>query len=1057
MALLKPIGHALLTCIALFSVAIVARAESAVRYNRDVRPILAENCFSCHGPDSASRKADLRLDRREAAITAEAIKPGQPDASDLIKRILSSDPDEMMPPPATHKVLKKEQKETLKRWIAAGAEYEPHWSLLAPQRPELPTVKNEAWIRNPIDRFILARLEQAGLQPAPEADRRTLARRLSLDLTGLPPAPEDVDQFVNDSSPDAYERYVDRLLELPQWGEHRGRYWLDAARYGDTHGIHIDNYREMWAYRDWVIDAFNRNVPFDRFTIEQLAGDLLPNATLEQRIASGFNRCNITTSEGGAIAEEYLVLYDRDRTETTSLVWMGLTAGCAVCHDHKFDPLSQREFYELAAFFNNTTQAGMDGNVKDTPPVVFVPTPQDRPRWEALSAEMTGVRRQMDDRKQSARPDFTKWTAEASPEQVAAMVPTDGLRLQALLGEGSGNTVNMTVDGQPRSLSSETLVWDKGHVAGQSFKSQPGAALEIAEAGDFEKDQAFSAAAWVKLTKGGQTGAVFARMDDRQPGEYRGWDLWIENGRVGSHIIHHFNNKDAIKVMTKGTVKLDQWNHLLLTYDGSGKGAGVKIFVNGIPETLTVSLNGLKNSIRTEVPFRIAQRHSSSHLNDALIQDVRIYGRALAGAEATQLAKVTRAAWLIAKPALDRTKPETEELFAWWLSAVDPPTQELSGRLSSMEQEETAMKARGAVSHVMNEKPEMPMAFVLFRGEYDKRRDQVTAHTPACLPPMADGLPPNRLGLAQWLLQPEHPLTARVTVNRFWQEVFGAGLVRTAGDFGVSGELPTHPELLDWLAVQFRESGWDMKKFFKLLVTSATYRQSAQLTEAKLEKDSQNRLLSRGPRFRMDGEMVRDYALAASGLLVRNIGGPSVRPYQPPGVWEAVAMPGSTTRTYVQDHGDGLYRRSMYTLWKRAAPPASMEIFNAPSREVCTVRRERTNTPLQALVTLNDPQFVEAARYLAERTLTDGGEQSEARVDFLARRLLARSLRAEEAPIVQAGLNDLLTYYQAHADEAKQLIEVGEVKADAKLDVPSLAAWTMLANELFNLDEVLNK
>jgi hypothetical protein len=374
-----------------------------------------------------------------------------------------------------------------------------------------------------------------------------------------------------------------------------------------------------------------------------------------------------------------------------------------------------------------------------------------------------------------------------------------------------------------------------------------------------------------------------------------------------------------------------------------------------------------------------------------------------------------------------------------------------------MEQEETGLKARGAVSHVMNEKPEMPTAFVLFRGEYDKRRDQVTARTPSCLPPMVEGLPLNRLGLAQWLLQPDHPLTARVTVNRFWQEVFGTGLVRSAGDFGVSGELPSHPELLDWLAVQFRESGWDIKKFFKLLVTSATYRQSGQLTAEKLEKDSQNRLLSRGPRFRMDGEMVRDYALAASGLLVRKIGGPSVRPYQPPGVWEAVAMPGSTTRSYVQDHGDNLYRRSMYTLWKRAAPPASMDIFNAPSREVCTVRRERTNTPLQALVTLNDPQFVEAARYLAERALKDGGEQSESRVEFLVRRLLARSLRADEMPIVEASLNDLLAYYQAHADEAKQLTEVGEVKADAKLDVPTLAAWTMLANELFNLDVVLNK
>ena len=689
MVLLKQVSYVLLTSVALLTVAGVSRAEGTLRYNRDVRPILAENCFSCHGPDSASRKADLRLDRREAAITAEAIKPGQPDESALIQRILSTDPDEMMPPPASHKVLKKEQKETLKRWVAAGAEYEPHWSLLTPQRPEPPPVKNEAWIRNPIDRFILARLEQAGLQPAPEADRRTLARRLSLDLTGLPPAPEDVDQFVNDPSPDAYERYVDQLLELPQWGEHRGRYWLDAARYGDTHGIHIDNYREMWPYRDWVIEAFNRNMPFDQFTIEQLAGDLLPNRTLEQQIASGFNRCNITTSEGGAIAGGISGPL-RSRSHGDDFAGVDGTHGRL-----RGVPRSQVRS-ALAARVLRTGRvlqqhdAGRDGRQHQRHSADRVRAPRRRiaPLGSLGGGNDRGATGRSDARKQSARPDFDKVDRRSLARAGGCHGADRRPRLQALLGEGSGNTVNMTVDGQPRSLSSETLVWDAGHVARQSFKSQPGVALEIAEAGDFEKDQAFSAAAWVKLTKGGQTGAVIARMDDRQPGVYRGWDLWIENGRVGSHLIHHFDKKDAIKVMTKGTVKLDQWNHLLLTYDGSGKAAGVKLFVNGIPETLTVAIDKLKNSIRTEVPFRIAQRHSSSQLNDALIQDLRIYGRALAGAEATQLAKVTRAAWLMAKPAKERTKPETEELFAWWLSAVDPPTQELSGRLSSLEADE---------------------------------------------------------------------------------------------------------------------------------------------------------------------------------------------------------------------------------------------------------------------------------------------------------------------------------------------------------------------------------
>ena len=464
----------------------------------------------------------------------------------------------------------------------------------------------------------------------------------------------------------------------------------------------------------------------------------------------------------------------------------------------------------------------------------------------------------------------------------------------------------------------------------------------------------------------------------------------------------------------------------------------------------------LKSTTLTKVPLKIAQRNKMSRLDGALIQDVRIYGRALSSPEALQLAKATRAAWLATKSADKRTKKETDELFAWWLTAEDKPTQELVGRLSGLEQEENSLKSRGTVAQVMQEKNDSPMAYVLFRGEYDKQRDPVKPDTPSCLPPMPPDFPKNRLGLARWLVRPENPLTARVTVNRFWQQVFGMGLVRTSGDFGSTGESPSHPELLDWLAVEFRDSGWDVKKMFRLIVTSATYRQAATMTPEKLEKDEQNRLLSRGPRFRMDAEMIRDYALDASGLLSAKIGGPSVRPYQPPKVWEAVAMPESDTRVYKQDHGESLYRRSMYTFWKRAAPPASMDIFNAPSREVCTVRRERTNTPLQALVTLNDTQFVEAARVLAEHAL-EASPDDDKRIDFLARRLLARPFRAEETGTVKSSLAQLQDYYKSHDDDAKRLIAVGESPVDSKLNPPILAAWTMLTNELMNLDEVLNK
>jgi hypothetical protein len=1029
-------------------------AADKLEFNRDIRPILADNCFPCHGPDKAARKAGLRLDRREEAIDLGAIVPGKPDESDLVRRILSTEAKELMPPAKSRKKLTAAQKDALKRWVTAGAEYQPHWSLIAPKRPQLLAVRQAGWVRNPIDQFILAELEKQGLQPTPEADRRTLARRLSLDLTGLPPEPEAVDRFVADASTDAYERYVDRLLKSPHWGEHRGRYWLDAARYADTHGIHFDNYREIWSYRDWVIGAFNRNQRFDQFTIEQLAGDLLPNRTMDQAVASGFNRCNITTNEGGAISEEYLVFYTRDRTETTSKVWLGLTANCAVCHDHKFDPLTTREFYSMAAFFNNTTQDAMDGNIKDTPPVIRVPRPDDRLQYDAVAKQLAEIRQQIDARKGAGRAEFSKWVAGAKHDRLAAMIPGDALRFQAALSEGTGKTVHVNVEGKTREIALQSgFDWDAGYVATRAFRCRPGGVLETADAGDLERDKGFSFGAWVRLPNTDGAGAIFARMDNEH--DYRGWDLWVENGKVGTHIINTWPS-DALKVVTRVPISARQWHHVFVTYDGSSKVAGVKVYVDGVPQEPEIQADALRSTIRTKVPLKIGQRHSMGRINNLMLQDARIYGRTLSGTEVEGLARATRAAGLLAKPADKRSPPEQDELFDWWLAAFDQPSQALTARQTALRLERTEIEGRSTVAHVMQERTQMPTAYVLYRGEYDKRRDAVKPATPAVLPPMPAELPRNRLGLAQWLLRPEHPLTARVTVNRFWQEVFGTGIVRTTEDFGISGELPSHPELLDWLAVEFRESGWDVKRFFKLLVMSATYRQAARTTSLKLEKDPSNRLLSRGPRFRMDAESIRDYALAASGLLSQEIGGPSVKPYQPEGVWEAVAIIGSDTRDYKADQGDKLYRRSMYTFWKRSAPPASMEIFNAPNRETCTVRRERTNTPLQALVTLNDPQFVEAARFLAEKTLK-AANQPGTQLEFMAKRLLSRPLRAEEANVVEATLKDLLGFYQSHSEEAKKLISVGDSKPDPKVDVGTLAAWTMLANQLLNLDEVLNK
>ena len=1035
-----------------------AGSPAPLEYNRDIRPILSENCFVCHGADSGSRKAKLRLDSFEEATARREddiaiIVPGKPDESEVVRRIFDAG-DDLMPPEKSHKVLTAQQKEMLKRWIGEGAKYQPHWSFIAPVKAPLPKVKNAKWVRTPVDGFVLARLEKENFKPAAEADRRTLARRLSYDLTGLPPKPEEVEAFVADKSPDAYEKLVDRWLASPQWGEHRGRYWLDAARYADSNGIHFDNHREMWAYRDWVINAFNANMPFDQFTVENLAGDLLPNATREQKVGSGFNRCNITSNEGGAIDEEYLVLYARDRTEATSQVWLGMTTGCAVCHDHKYDPVSQKEFYQLSAFFNNTTQKAMDGNVKDTPPVIVVPKPEDEVRWTAMKGEQAEAEKQVNERKQAARPLFDSWREQPVLDETLTQGLTNGLFFQASLAEGTGEVVVAEVAGakQEASVGTNTL-WQDGVLAAKAWFVPKEATPVFPGVGDFARDQKFSYAAWVKPGKD-KNGALFARMTEG-PG-YRGWDLFLEGKTLLVHLINIWPD-NAIKVSAKKDLPKDKWSHVCVTYDGSSKASGVRIYVNGEEQASDTDKDSLTSSIRTEVPFTIGQRHRGDRLEGAGLQDVRIYARELGKDEASHLAQIPRLQWLAAKPAEGRTKEELEEMFSLWLNQLDPPYNTAVAAQAKLKLEDEAIRKRGTVAHVMQEKSEAAEAFLLFRGQYDQRGDKLVPATPKVFPPMAAGLPPNRLGFAKWLLTPEHPLTARVTVNRFWQELFGTGIVRTAGDFGVAGEMPSHPELLDWLAVEFRDGGWDVKKLFKLLVTSATYRQAATATPEKLLRDPQNLLLAHGPRFRMDAEMVRDTALAASGLLVPKIGGPSVKPYQPDGVWEAVAMPESNTRSYKQDSGEGLYRRSLYTFWKRAAPPAAMDILNAPNRETCTVRRERTDTPIQALVTMNDPQFVEAARNLAERTLRDGGAQAAARIDYMAERLIARPLSAAEKQIVASGLKDFLAHYQASPKDAEALVAVGESKADATLDKPTLAAYTMVANQLMNLDEVLNK
>jgi hypothetical protein len=1037
-------------------------ARAPVRFNRDIRPILAENCFQCHGPDPGARKAGLRLDREEGFFAARektgaTVVKGKPEESPLYRRVTHQDPDEVMPPPESHKALKPAEKDLLRRWIAQGAPWEPHWSFIKPERPALPPVRNEKWARNPIDRFVLARLEAAGLAPAPEADRRALARRLWLDATGLPPDPARVEAFAADGSPDAVEKLVDELLASPRYGEHRARYWLDAARYADTHGLHFDNFRDIWPYRDWVIQAFNSNMPFDRFTLDQVAGDLVPNPTKDQIIATGFHRCAMTTNEGGSINEEVLAHYARERVETTSWVWLGLTANCAVCHDHKFDPITMKDFYSLSAFFRNTTQAAMDGNIRDTAPVMVLPKTEDEKRWAAIPSEIEAANKASAERRNSRRGEFDAWLKDAKPGAFDARIDSfgppdfhlplaDAQPADALPGTLKGAVVLATAAGE--------LAWEGGGPLGLAAVLDGKAPIEIAgDVGAYGKDTAFSYGCWVKAPKDFQGAAsAFARMDDDDG--FRGWDLWLQGKEFAAHLVHRWGT-DAAKVATTGNqLKPGTWQHVFVTYDGSGKAEGFRIYVGGQEAKLAIEANMLKGTPRTAAPFLVGQRKKSGFFAGA-VQDIRLYAKRLSADEVKLLALQPRARALLAKAPKDRPAKEKDELFEAYL-AGDPEIARAAARVAALDGERKAIRARASVAYVMEEKGgSMPTANILFRGEYDKPRDKVEAGVFAALHPLPPGAPKSRLGLAQWLVSPENPLAARVTVNRYWQEVFGTGLVKTAEDFGIMGEAPSHPELLDWLAVEFRDHR-DVRRIFRLILTSATYRQAAVATREKLQKDPANRLFSRGPRFRMDAEMIRDVALAVGGLLSPKIGGPSVKPYQPDGVWDAVGMRESNTKTYKRDSGEALYRRSLYTFWKRMAPPASMDILNAPAREFSCLRRERTNTPLQALVTLNDPQFVEAARALAAGALRHSAEDA-ARMDFVARRALSRPLGEKEAGVTARVLEGIRAHYKANPEDAKALLAVGEAPADPALDPAELATWTMVSNQILNLDEVLNK
>ncbi len=1042
----------------LWSAASHAEPMSTVSFDRDVRPILSNHCWKCHGPDANERKAGLRLDQPDAAKQPaesgqRAIIPGKPSESELVKRILSADPDERMPPESEKKPLSDAQKDILKRWVEQGAEFQQHWSFRTVQRPPLPSVKDKTWPKTPIDHFILARLEAEGLKPAPETDRTRLIRRVTLDLTGLPPTIAEVDAFVNDFDPRAYEKLVDRLLQSPHYGERMALEWLDAARFADTNGYHIDNGRDMTRWRKWVIDAFNRNLPFDQFTIQQLAGDLLPEpsdpvAARQLKLASGFHRNHMINFEGGAIPQEYHTAYIVDRVNTTATVWLGLTIACTQCHDHKYDPLTQREFYQLYSFFHNVPENGLDGGKGNASPLVKVPTAEEDAKLNDLAVKVSSLEKrlsapeadldaaQAEWERSNGKPSGERWQTLAD-----AVVESYGKANWKKLDDGSflasgpnpnEDTYAVTVSTLPKQITAirlETLPHESFAANGPGRSSNGNFVMTDARPSLVKGNDAGKA---IKLKK---ASADFSQsdfpVDQVIDGKKRtGWAIFPEVGKPHAAV---FEFASPVTLADGELLKVEFDFHSTFGQHQPGR-------------------------------IRVSATTSPTPHDGQAVPDNVLKTLALATEQ--------------------RNDQQRTELRKYFRENVSPVARVWRDELEQLRQQRNDLDKLIPTTMVMQEMPQPRDTFILLRGQYDKFGDKVTADVPAALPRLPDGSLRNRLGLAQWLVHPSHPLTSRVIVNRYWQMYFGTGLVRTSEDFGSQGELPSHPDLLDWLAAEFvgqafqpdptgptttarnrvrleslTYGAWDIKHVQRLIVTSAAYRQASRVSPALLARDPENRLIAHGPRHRLPAEFIRDLALSVSGLMQHKIGGPSVSPYQPAGLWEELMARADgknwTAQEYTQSHGADLYRRTMYTFWKRTCPPPQLATFDAPDRETCTVRRARTNTPLQALVLMNDPTYVEASRKLAERMMLEGGATTESRIRFAFRLATSRPPTSRELSVLLRIHDQQLARFRADQPSALKLLAVGESPRNEQLDQADLAAWTMVANTILNLDETV--
>jgi len=1042
-----------------------ATLPDKVDYNIHVKPVLSDKCFACHGPDKAKQKAGLRLDIADFAFKElpenpgkVAIEPGSLKGSELFHRIMSSDPEYRMPSEKSHLTLSPKEKAILIKWIETGAEYKPHWAFVKPEKPKVPDVNQEDWLINPVDNFILHRLEEEKIQPSAESEKEVLLRRVSLDLTGLNPTLEEIDSFIKDNSPDAYEKQVDRLLSSPHFGEKMAVDWLDLARFSDSHGYTVDRVLDMSPYRDWVISAYNNNYPYDKFIQWQLAGDLMPNPTREMLIATAFNRIHQQNTEGGIIEEEFRTEYVVDRTNTTGVAIMGLPVGCARCHDHKYDPISQKNYYEMFAFFNNVKEAGqISFNDAMPSPTMLLPTEEKEKIIQYIKEEITSEEQRMVNAQKAAEVDFNEWLSEKSYRQLSnEKIPAKGL-----LAHYDFDQVTLVNKAKP----SEAGTMKRGlspvpgdqpvlinHEGGKALALNGDEWFDLGKTGAFRKSDPFSISIRVFIPKEFNEGVIFHKCVAERLYNYRGYHLYIRDNKLELSMAHTAPS-DAITKVSKQTVPREQWLQFTFTYDGSGKASGLKLYQDGKELEMKTTMDQLAKDIlldyKDQPGLQVGAWDRGYGLKDGKVDDIMVYNRTLTEFEVQVIAGQSKWSAMTSKDPQQLSDEEKSHLRKYYLANVNPTLLRLQQELKS-KRAALADSLKDVQEYmIMQEMPEPRQAYLLKRGNYNELGEEVFPNTPESILPFAKELPRNRYGLAQWLTHPEHPLTARVAVNRYWQNFFGTGLVKTSEDFGNQGEMPSHPELLDWLAVTFRESGWDVKKLCKLIAMSATYRQDSKVSASIRERDPENRLLSHGPSVRLSAEMIRDNALLASGLLNKKIGGKSVKPYQPDGLWEI------NNTSYKADTGDAVYRRSLYVLIKRSVPNPTLATFDATSRSYCVSRRQQTNTPLQALVTMNDPTYVEATKVIGEQiALSDN--PAHAIIDAY-RKLTGLTPSQKELDLLKQLQDSELKKFREDKSKTRGLLKAGQYQVNNNLDPALVAANAVVASVILNSDATLMK